>query len=794
MFKPFNSLKDKVPLRWNKPVNECDEAPVDAQDPGFLQSSFQKLNLPREYWHNKLESFYKDQFNPKDGFAQHVRQTVSMPKEWMLGLIDEGKPNPEPLTAEELERAAVWAKFLAPESGNAKANYVYEPLSSVSTLSTRLVRLLPGEDLEDIQLVVECVELDNCVSYEALSYCWGEPSVKTIIHCNGGSLLVTTNLKSALLYLRRKTGDRLLWIDALCINQEDLQERSQQVGIMSHIYRKASGTIVWLGEEAQNSSLGIDLCEKLYEFFKDEKTCLQPKSQFNFRTLWSSDHHDPFNPSHAQTDEGDFKKRTTEGNTESDKGDEYKKFEDSSKGLPLRMNPPNVYELLALRDLARRQWFRRIWIAQELALASQVTMVCGYRSISWDIFVYGFAMTFVSGHRISGGWDRDQNFIGPLVQIRESIQGGAPDQYQYPATLLDRLHGCRSFEATDPRDKVYGLLGVAPLDDKAISVKVDYGKTAEEVYVGLAHVILSSSGNLDLLSIPHGDSQLGKHRLPSWVPDWSYTSSPSLDLVFPASKRKSPSGPIREFAATRGSTSTPMFKDPQILVLSGYIVDNIAQLSEIIQAPIADTLRMKLLDQKLDDEKSVLEAEGLAGMSVYFDIMMSIEDLALGGGNENSIYPTSEPRTRAFWRTLCTDTTYDSLDAGDLAFTGWRQALKAPRVLKRFRVDKFTRLYNYLAAVGFGVTNTLHESDGLFEIMMQPAFYNRFAITRDGYFAMVPPATKVGDQVGLFKGGKVPLIIRQKDDQWSLVGESYVHGIMHGEAFNEARSTELELI
>jgi hypothetical protein len=839
IFKSLNGLKDKLPLPWNKLVNKKGEAAQASQDPGRIQNAFQSLNLPRAYWHGKLESFYKDQFNPNDGFVQHVRQTVSMPKEWMLDSIDEGKPKPPPPTAEELERAAAWAKFLAPASETAKANYAYEPLSSVSTLSTRLVRLLPAEDLEDIQLVVECVELDNCVSYEALSYCWGDPLVKTTVRCNGESLLVTTNLKSALLYLRHKTEERLLWIDALCINQEDIQERSQQVSIMRDIYRNASRTIVWLGEEAQNSGLGIELCEKLYEFFRDEGEDLQrPEMQFNFRTLWSPNHQDPFNPSYAQTHEGDFKKRARRGSTKSnerdgnsvkkrdvlaanedvkgtgkinetrkdeacvaedqtlqdthDKSDESKKVEDCNECLPLRMNPPNVYELLALRDLASRQWFRRIWITQELALASEVTMICGHRSISWDIFIFGFAMTFIDGGSASGGWDEDQNFIGALVQIREWIHRPASVHYQHPVTLLDLLHDCRIFEATDPRDKVYGLLGIAPPDSEAISVEVDYCKSVEEVYEDLARVILSSSGNLDLLSVPQGNSQLGE-RLPSWAPDWSYKSSLRLDLVFPTGQEELASVPIREFAASRASTSISVFKCPHVLVISGYIVDSIAQLSEIIQPPKFDKLQIQLLGQKLDDGEVVLEAEGLASTSAYFDVMMSIEDLALGG-NENAIYPTGESRMRAFWRTLCIDTTPNCLEPAELAFTSWRKAMNSPRVLKRYRVDRFPGLYNYLAVVGYGVMDVVHDGDGLFATMMRPAYYTRFAITTKGYFALVPPATEIGDQVGLFKGGKVPLIIRQKDDQWRLVGESYIHGIMQGEAFDEARCGELELI
>ena len=789
MFKSLIDLKEKATLLRSKPGNQSGGEAQAGPDPGLLQKS---LNLPRQYWHEKLGSFYKDQFDPKDGFAQHVRQTVSMPKQWMLDFIDEGNPKPAPLTAEELERAAAWGRFLASPDDGVNADYTYQPLGSMSALSTRLVRLLPAEDLEDIQLVIECVELGNCASYEALSYCWGDPSVKTTVRCDGGSLHVTKNLKSALLHLRKRAEERRLWIDALCINQGDLQERSQQVGIMRDIYRNASRTIVWLGEETQNSDLGIELCEKLYEFFKDEwKDPKTPETQFNYRMPWSPNQPDPFNPSYAQTDEGDFDKRVRRSK-EGEERDGNKNVEDSNADLPLRMNPPNVYELLALRNLACRQWFRRIWITQELALASEATMVCGRRSISWDTFIFGFTTTFINGTSASGGWDEDENFIGALVQIRNWIHRPESVQYLHPVTLLDLLHDCRIFEATDPLDKIYGLLGIAPPDSEATSVQVDYSKRVEDVYEDLARLILSSSGNLDLLSAPQSNSQLSE-RLPSWVPDWSHRASSRIDLLFPAGQREIESGSIREFAASGESTSNPAFKDPHILVISGSFVDSITQISEIIQPPTVDTLEKQLLGQKLDDRESVLEAEGLATMSAYFDVMMLIEDLALSS-TDDSTYPSGELRTRAFWRTLCTDVSSNDLDSAEQAFTSWRKAMKAPRVLKKYRVDKLRGMYDYLAAVGYSVTDTMHDGDGLFLSLMRPAFYSRFAITRMGYFALVPPKTKIGDQVGLLKGGKVPLILRQEDNKWRLVGESYVHGIMQGEAFDETKCRELELI
>ena len=92
--------------------------------------------------------------------------------------------------------------------------------------------------------------LDECTgSYEALSYVWGDGSEKTPIQINGSTLEVGTNLRLALFNLREPNKPRTLWIDAICINQDDISERNQQVTIMGDIYSRARRTVVWLCDE-----------------------------------------------------------------------------------------------------------------------------------------------------------------------------------------------------------------------------------------------------------------------------------------------------------------------------------------------------------------------------------------------------------------------------------------------------------------------------------------------------------------------------------------------------------------
>ena len=102
--------------------------------------------------------------------------------------------------------------------------------------------------------------------YEALSYCWGDPSKSGLhwIQCHDKRLELRENLHSALRYLRLPVQVRWLWIDAICINQEDLDERGEQVAIMAKIFNLASQTLIWLGEDSdtRDGSLCIEFFRK----------------------------------------------------------------------------------------------------------------------------------------------------------------------------------------------------------------------------------------------------------------------------------------------------------------------------------------------------------------------------------------------------------------------------------------------------------------------------------------------------------------------------------------------------
>ncbi|KAH8646926.1 heterokaryon incompatibility protein-domain-containing protein [Tricladium varicosporioides] len=144
---------------------------------------------------------------------------------------------------------------------------IYAPLN-VDRLEIRLFYLCPGERAADIAGLLNVVSLKDIPGssvagntssppYEALSYVWGNPNITQRMKVNGWPLDITTNLFRALLYLRDTTKFRRLWIDAICINQKDIDERAKQVTLMRSIYASAARVIVWI-------DLKVDMNDPLY--------------------------------------------------------------------------------------------------------------------------------------------------------------------------------------------------------------------------------------------------------------------------------------------------------------------------------------------------------------------------------------------------------------------------------------------------------------------------------------------------------------------------------------------------
>lgn len=114
----------------------------------------------------------------------------------------------------------------------------------------RLLRLLSGEFDDIICCELVSYEIEKAPAYEPISYCWGDPTHRIGIQCDGLTLNITASLFKALRQFRhpKNKEPRLLWADGVCIDQMSVEERGSQVGMMDQVYLRGQCTLVWLGE------------------------------------------------------------------------------------------------------------------------------------------------------------------------------------------------------------------------------------------------------------------------------------------------------------------------------------------------------------------------------------------------------------------------------------------------------------------------------------------------------------------------------------------------------------------
>jgi hypothetical protein len=322
----------------------------------------------------------------------------------------------------------------------------YRPLLTARR-EIRLLVLHPSEDILDLfsySCTLIHVSMDEDPGYEALSYVWGSEANKEKILVDGCQFSVTANLAAALNYLYDNDSPRKLWVDAICINQDDIPERSHQVQNMTEIYTKARNVVVWIG------ILGITTQNLLHRVENPED--------------------DDQSPEHLQ-------RWTASG---------------------ARINPDpdpsalNEEDMRLLSELAQNPWFGRIWVIQEVAVAREVIVQTGCTTISW--------LAFSTALEKCSNKHEMKSVIEAVSTI--NIIRTARSQKPYYMDLFVLLERFRHCLATDERDKVFALLGLASsslAQERVVQVTPDYSKPAVAIYRSLTRQYINKRKNLDII-------------------------------------------------------------------------------------------------------------------------------------------------------------------------------------------------------------------------------------------------------------------------------------------------------
>lgn len=156
--------------------------------------------------------------------------------------------------------------------GSQDSNPIYRYTGLQDDHSIRMLTLSAGASDDPLRGNLALFDIDSGQDYETISYTWGETCRLSEIRCDGKRIGITASLAGALLRLRWPNRSRRLWVDQICINQDDEEERSQQVQFMNRIYENASHVLVWLGEDEQDlAKSAFNLVCDLDKIFQDER-------------------------------------------------------------------------------------------------------------------------------------------------------------------------------------------------------------------------------------------------------------------------------------------------------------------------------------------------------------------------------------------------------------------------------------------------------------------------------------------------------------------------------------------
>ncbi|KAN0115561.1 HET domain containing protein [Hyaloscypha variabilis] len=619
-----------------------------------------------------------------------------------------------------------------------ESSVIYDALCS-SKSEIRLLKVHPSND-GVIQCNLTKCSLDTDPEYYALSYVWGDPAATKNILIDGKKFPATTNLVAALeIISETQTFDHsstFFWIDAICINQDDIEERNTQVQMMGSIFGKAHTVLAWLGPEQNNSTEVIRIMSQIAE---EIRTCANADVDILSRLAPQG----LLDDLHLETSERSL--------------------------LSLALPRLRGFERLLLE----RPFWERAWILQELVLANHVIFFCGRVGFEYlDIRTIWKWMAKLSaeakpaaidwGDWLSFRTDFGKVFMSPMktsilkLEAKVISRSAGP----YLAAWLTFKVAC-SLLATDSRDKVYSLLGLMD-----IGIQADYSKPPELVYLEVATTMLDRVPLDEWLWIAGTMSENRMPSLPTWIVDWH------------ARPRSSGSFDLEHYSANSGfpELSNRTKINQQVLTISGILCDEIEFL-----APFSDDFNLNSIEAFKFDLTGGLPSQEVLHTLIppgiprgQASLRLCLEDMDL---SEKSRYVINSSYLDL---TLFYLQSFQIVDPQGLAYScQWDPEVNS----KIFLGGDVTSS----ALERAGMVEGSREYEPIKQVGLVTRFYDHFLkarhfYTRKGYLGFGPGGLLKGDLICVLQGCRVPVILRKVDDYYHFVSICFVLGLMDGEA------------
>jgi hypothetical protein len=344
----------------------------------------------------------------------------------------------------------------------------------------RLLELLPGEDDDAIEGLVQHVSLSENHKFSAISYAWGPPLKPFHIQTEEGKIPLTSSLHAALKRLRTRTESVILWADAICIDQANVHEKVTQIRLLPKIFQSARLVFAWIGNEEDDSYQALQTLLQIRT--NQVKPDVWPKGLPRVPLTW-----------------------------------QY-------PGLPPVKS--DVWKHIAV--LFQREWFRRAWIVQEVVLASEVRIVCGSWEISWDDIFFAVKLCLEWSSTLGVDDNRVREMLSSLKPSYTLAETRAAFQQMNLAprfNLMALLDEFAHTQSTKECDKLFALLGIS-FGAETAAFDPDYSSSIQTIVRRYAAEFIDRGHAMDLL---HRSGRSKSYSFSSWIPNWT-SNEPSRTI------------------------------------------------------------------------------------------------------------------------------------------------------------------------------------------------------------------------------------------------------------------------
>ena len=674
---------------------------------------------------------------------------------------------------------------------NRDVKYHYQPLDSLKD-EIRLIYILPGAGEDEICTNLVHASLHDQPEYLALSYTWGNPHPFSPVVLNGFDFEVGPNLAAALRQLRKDRGPRRglpYWIDAICINQANDVERSEQVGLMTRIYQQAATVTIWLGEPSGETELA----------FAKMRAVESPVA----------------NPSFEQD------KRSEEAPSS-----RPSTLPEARHIISTAVDRDSMREWDAITKLFDNPYFQRVWVAQEIttpfnhnvefiggrnmqrfrltttvwtaALIAAIYANGTEHPISPDVHaslraaskafsvVHDFNTLRIIRYKLEANHVR--RFIKAIcLSLRiTSIQSSKKALWRHEVIPL--LDSFRRRLATDARDKVCAAFAI--LKPHLPELCIDYTMSTREVYQKVVFDAIKSMNDLQILAFCQQDPI--EFDLPSWVPDWRQHRRYDLFCNFRDTRREC------IYHCSLNEPSHARFDLPGgKITVQGLVVDRIKSVSRK-SGPYDDGCHSEwsAMVSKLNALNVVLaEAHWHTWRrTLVADCSKSRPTLLFNPTWHdhlmNGVYGLTEIMTTP---NQMYSSTMERFHIGVQRETG-RGRIRY--TFRRGAVAHFLNEFSDRAWPDQEQNKAQAEERSLTEEVTRN---RKFCITELGRMGLVPASTETGDRIVVLFGMQTPVVLRTLAPVsvdahpacYQLLGESFVHGLMDGEAIRAMEKGDL---